>query len=254
MKEKFKASAIHLSISALVLGIFYLFILNIWYPSPYFQVSGLLGIMLMLATIDLIIGPLLTFIVFKPKKSSLKFDLSVIAMIQLAALTYGALAIYQGHPVYIAYAVDRFTLVSVNEVDPQEAIYDKFKVSTFGKPIMVYAKSPEKSEKRNKLLFDSVEGKGDLENHAEYYEPIEKYTDKILERSIAVDKILAYPDSKEELESFLKQQGKKANEFAFLPLMGKSKVMLWVLDRKDAKPVAVLDIDPWELGKISSMQ
>jgi len=253
MKEKFKASIIHLSISAVIIGIFYLFVLNVWYPSPYFQVSGLLGIMLMLVAIDLVLGPLLTFIVFKPNKSSLKFDLSVIVMIQIIALGYGAIAVYEGHPVYIAYTVDRFTLVSVNEVDPQKALYDKFKVSTFEKPIIVYAKPPEEQEERNKLLFDSLEGKGDLENHAKYYEPIDQYTDKILERSVAVDKILAFPNSKKELESFLKKQGKEAKEFAFLPLMGKAKVMLWVLDRKDGKPVGVLDIDPWELGKQASL-
>lgn len=253
MKEKFKASAIHLSISAIILGIFYLFVLNVWYPAPYFQVSGLLGIMLMLIAIDLIIGPLLTFIVFKPKKASLKFDLSVIAAIQIVALVYGAISVYEGHPVYIAYTIDRFTLVSANEVDPQQAKYDEFKVSTYGQPTVVYAKMPEKGDQRNQLLFDSIAGKGDLESHPEYYEPIHQYTNEILERSIAVDKILASPHSKKHLEAFLKKQSKKASDFAYLPLMGKEKVMLWALDRKNGKPVAVLDIDPWELKETTKL-
>ena len=249
MKQKLKASAIHLSISAFIIGIFYLFVLTVWYPAPYFQVSGLLGIMLMLVAIDLIIGPLLTFIVFKPKKPSLKFDLSVIAAIQIVALAYGAIAVYEGHPVYVAYTVDRFTLVSVGEADPEKAKYKEFKVSTFGVPQVVYAKMPEKSDERNDLMFSAASGGKDLEHHAEYYEPINQYTDKIVKRSVAVDKILAHSDSKKELESFLEKQGKEAKEFAFLPLMGKEKVMLWALDRKDGKPVAVLDIDPWELGQ-----
>jgi len=253
MKQKLKASAIHLSISAFIIGVFYLFVLTVWYPSPFFQVSGLLGIMLMLVAIDLIIGPLLTFIVFKPNKPSLKFDLSVIAAIQIVALGYGAMAVYEGHPVYVAYTVDRFTLVSVGEADPTNAKYNEFKVSTYGEPKVVYAKMPEKGEERNDLMFSAASEGRDLENYTEYYEPIDQYTDKILERSIAVDKILAYPDSKEELESFLKKQGKEAKEFAFLPLMGKAKVMLWALDRKNGKPVGVLDIDPWELGKQASL-
>lgn len=248
MKAKFKASIIHLLISLVIIGAFYLFVLNVWYPEPYFQVSGLLGIMLMLVTIDLIIGPLLTFIVFKPKKSSLKFDLSVIAAIQIAALTYGAITIYEGHPVYVAYAVDRFTLVSVKDVDPQQAIHDEFKVSTFGKPVLVYAKPPTKLEDRQKLLFESLKTGVDLENYAEYYEPIEQYTDDILSRSINIEKILSFPNSKKRIEYFLEQQGKEANEFAYLPLVGKGKTMLWALDKKDARPVAVLDIDPWELS------
>ncbi|MCK5917576.1 MAG: hypothetical protein KAG34_04085 [Cocleimonas sp.] len=249
MKEKLKASAIHLSISAFIIGVFFLFVLTVWYPAPYFQVSGLIGIMLMLVAIDLIIGPLLTFIVFKPKKPSLKFDLSVIAAIQIVALAYGAMAVYEGHPVYVAYTVDRFTLVSVGEADPEKAKYKEFNVSTYGVPKIVYAKMPEKNDERNDLMFSAISGGKYLEHHAEYYEPIEKYTDKIVKRSIAVDKILAYPKSKKQLESFLEKQGKEAKEFAFLPLMGKEKVMLWALDRKDGKPVGVIDIDPWELGK-----
>lgn len=249
MKQKLKASAIHLSISAFIIGIFYLFVLMVWYPSPYFQVSGLLGIMLMLVAIDLIIGPLLTFIVFKPKKPSLKFDLSVIAAIQIVALAYGVMAVYEGHPVYVAYAVDRFTLVSVGEADPKQAKYKEFKISTFGVPKIVYAKMPEKGDERNDLMFSAISGGRDLENHAEYYEPIDQYTDKIVERSVAVDKILAFPDSKKQLEIFLKKQGRKADEFAYLPLTGKEKVMLWALDKTDGKPVAILDIDPWELEK-----
>lgn len=248
MKEKLKASAIHLSISAFVIGLFYLFVLNVWYPKPYFQVSGLLNIMLMLVAIDLIIGPLLTFIVFKPQKSSLKFDLSVIAAIQVVALAYGAITVYEGHPVYIAYTVDRFTLVSANEVDPKKAKYNEFKVSTFGRPTIVYAKLPEKGEARNQLLFDSIEGKGDLEHHPEYYEPIEPFTQTIIERGISPKKLLAFNDSKIKLEKFLKKQGEKsATDFAFLPLMGKENVILWALNKKTGKPVGTLDIDPWEL-------
>lgn len=249
MKEKLKASGIHLSISAFIIGLFYIFVLTVWYPSPFFQVSGLLGIMLMLVAIDLVLGPLLTFIVFKPKKKSLKFDLSVIVAIQLAALVYGAIAVYGGHPVYIAYTVDRFTLVSANEINPEDAKYKEFKVSTFGKPIIVYAKSPEDREDRNKLLFESILSGKDLEHHPEYYEPVSQFTEIILERGISPQKLLSFEDSKIKLEKFLAKKETKAEDYAFLPLMGKEKVMLWALDRKDGKPVGVLDIDPWELGK-----
>lgn len=248
MKQKLKASAIHLAVSTLIIGLFYLFVLNVWYPAPYFQVSGLLNIMLMLVIIDLIIGPLLTFIVFKPKKPSLKFDLSVIAAIQMTALVYGAITVYEGHPVYVAYAVDRFTLVSANEVDPQRAKYNEFKVSTFGQPTVVYAKLPEKGDARNQLLFDAIDGKGDLEHHPEYYEPIEQYTQNIIERSVPTEKLLASADAKLKLEEFLQKQDKKSmDDFAFLPLMGKEAVILWILSKKTGKPVGTLDIDPWEL-------
>jgi hypothetical protein len=249
MKEKIKASFIHLLISALIIGLFYLFVINVWYPGPYFQVSGLLSVMLMLIGIDLVLGPLLTFIVFKPKKPTLRFDLSVIAAIQIVALIYGGIAVYKGHPIYVAYAVDRFTLISVGEADPNNSKYEDFNVSTFGKPKLVYAKMPAEQKLINKITLAAVYGGPDLENHSEFYEPIDKYKSEILKRSINLEKLLAFNDSKEKLQTFLKAKNKKASDYAYLPLMGKAKVVLWVLDKKDAKPVGVLDIDPWELDR-----
>lgn len=250
MKEKLKASIVHLSVSALVIGVFYLLIINIWYPSPFFQVSSLRGILVILIAVDLVLGPLLTFIVFKPKKPSLKFDLSVIAAIQIAALSYGIITVYDGRPIYVVYNVDRFTLVAANEVTTQNAKYEEFKVSTFDKPKLVYAKPPEDREKRNQLLFDAINSGIDLEHHPEYYEPIDQFTKEITKQSVSPERLLAFPSSKIELSKFLEEQnGKKASDFAFVPLMGKGKkVMLWALNKETGSPIRTLDIDPWELG------
>lgn len=254
MQEKAKASIIHLSISILIIGLLYLLTINIWYPSPYFQVSGLLDILIILVIVDLILGPLLTFIIYKPKKNSLKFDLSVVAFIQISALFYGAFTIYEGRPVYVAYVVDRFTLVAANEVNSEDVKHVELKTSTFDKPKLVYAKSPENLEERNMLLFQSIGGGPDLEHHPEYYEPIEQFTKKIVERSISSEKLLAFEDSKTKLGHFLKKQGNKnATDFAYLPLMGKEKVMLWAINRETGKPIAALDIDPWELGNSTKL-
>lgn len=50
---------------------------------------GVTTIYLMLLGIDLILGPLLTFLVFKEDKKKLKFDLGVILIIQLSRLFFG---------------------------------------------------------------------------------------------------------------------------------------------------------------------
>ena len=47
-------------------------------------------LILLMIGVDVVIGPLLTLIVFDPKKKHLKFDLVVIAALQLAALAYGS--------------------------------------------------------------------------------------------------------------------------------------------------------------------
>lgn len=84
-----KAVLIHLGLSsALALGVTSLLVFG-WYPWPYFMALGGLMLVALIVGVDVVLGPLLTFIVFKPGKKSLKFDLTVIALVQAAALGYG---------------------------------------------------------------------------------------------------------------------------------------------------------------------
>ena len=53
--------------------------LAVWYPQPYFAAMGGATLILLLIGVDVVIGPLITLIVFDPKKKSLRFDLAVIA-------------------------------------------------------------------------------------------------------------------------------------------------------------------------------
>jgi len=87
----------------------------LWYPSPLDKALGVANIFLLLLSIDVIIGPLLTLIVAKQGKRSLKTDLLTIATLQLAALVYGLYMVAQGRPVWIIYSNNRFELVQAYE-------------------------------------------------------------------------------------------------------------------------------------------
>ena len=71
LAAKFRASLLHFLISAIIVSLFAGFAAWVWYPSPFLQISGLLSILLILVSVDLILGPLLTFVVYKPKKPKL---------------------------------------------------------------------------------------------------------------------------------------------------------------------------------------
>jgi hypothetical protein len=74
--------------------------------------------------IDLILGPLLTLIVFNHNKSSLKFDLWVIALVQTAALIYGTWTIHQTRPIALAFINSNFSTLYANS-DIAESIQNK---------------------------------------------------------------------------------------------------------------------------------
>lgn len=245
LKEKLKASAIHLLISTIVLSIFITIFLTIWYPEPYASVSSLQNVLLILVSVDLILGPTLTLIIYKRQKPSLKFDLTIIALIQLIALGYGTYSIYKSHPVYIVYAIDRFELVSAQEALPDRSKYEDFKITKLGKPILVYAQRPESSEERNKLLFETLSGLPDIERRPEYYEPFAKFIDTVFSKGRNIEDYKNKAEYKNKVENFLLKYGKTSNDYAFLPLVGKEKDVLWAWDRATKQPIDILDISPW---------
>jgi hypothetical protein len=250
--KKTKASLLHLFISALVVGIFASFALFIWHPSPFLQISGLMSILLILVTVDLILGPLLTFIVYKPKKPSLRFDLAVIGTVQISALLYGMYTIHQGHPAYIAYTVDRFTLINIADVNPLDAKHTALQASGWWKPIMVYSQPPTDPSEKERLIFEVLEGKPDIDARPEYYEPFDKFANKVMQKGLTPQQLSSTPESNQKLEVFIAKHGKTTNDYAYLPLVGKEKDVLWVWDKTTEQPVGTLDINPWQVSKVAA--
>ncbi len=248
-KHKLKASLVHLGLSILLVGLVIGSLLFFFFPQFFISVSDFKEIATLIVSIDLILGPLLTFVVFQPKKKTLKFDLSVIAAIQLSALVYGAFALYQVHPVYVTFNIDRFTIVSAKDADPEKAQYDEYKVSKLTSAKLAFAKMPDDITKRNELLFSAAMGGRDLDARTEYYEPYENNIDQVLARSLDPKLIFANEASKLKAKSFYNKHQDNLGEFAYLPLNSLKKDAIIVLDKVTAKPVATLNIDPWELSK-----
>jgi hypothetical protein len=113
--SRWKAGAIHFSISlAIFLGLLAI-ILLLWYPGILFSIDrGWAGLQLLIG-VDLIAGPLLTLVVFKSGKKGLNFDLSCIAIFQAACMAAGMWVVYSERPIVLVLAWD-----TIYSVDAQE--------------------------------------------------------------------------------------------------------------------------------------
>ena len=246
-KIKLKAFLTHLAISTVIIGILLSFIFLYWYPSVFAYIAGLSTIIIIMVAIDLVLGPALTFILYKPKKPGLLLDLSLIAIFQVAALAYATHTIYEGHPLYVTYAVDRFTLVTANDVNPEKAVLDTFKKSKLTGPMLAYAQQPDDPKEAQKILFEVLAGAPDIDKRPELYKPIEKHLNEIFAKSINPEKLLKHDSTKKELMKFVKQYG-SYETFALLPLSGQSKDVIWALDKKTGKPIDIININPWSMS------
>lgn len=118
--NRYQAFAIHMAISLVIFLILLICITQYWYPGILFDTGNGWKAITLIVSIDLILGPLLTLIIFNPKKSSLRFDLWVIALIQIAALIYGTWTIHSSRPLAIAYINTSFITFYANAENAQD--------------------------------------------------------------------------------------------------------------------------------------
>lgn len=245
--SRYRASLIHLMISALLAGIVVGIIYWVWYPEPTLTVVGAFPIILLLIGVHLVIGPLLTLIVYKHGKPGLKFDLSVIALMQIVALTYGSYRLYEEKPHYVVFAIDRLEFVSKKQVDRSAIRFDESQTRRFANLVLVFARRPEDPEEYQRY-FDSVvfDGMPDLESRAEYWEPWSDGVDFIRQRVKAVEEVKpSSPDEQVNLRQAIDKYAEDHPNLGILPIGGVEKDVGMLLDRDTLEIIDVINANPW---------
>lgn len=234
----------HFFISICIAIIILLWIFNIWYPSPLAKATSVVDIFLMLLVIDVILGPFLGFIVYKEQKKSLKFDLTIIFLLQFSALTYGLYSISQARPVWIAYNVDRFELVRVNDliINNVENVNVEFKKPTWLRPKLVGVEISTNIEEKNQNLFEEVLGGISIAQRPERYVSIDKVKTRMKLRSQTLSQLNQFNTSDNVQKILLKYP--KAN--AWLPLKANAVDMVVLINKEEAEIIKVVDLRPWK--------
>lgn len=118
-KTRGLAAAVHLIGSGIVALLAAWLVFGVWFPYPYRHISGGVELFTLVMVVDLILGPILTFSVFNTSKpyKELFLDLSIIIILQTAALVYGLVSVFEARPVYLVHEVDRFQVVTAADID-----------------------------------------------------------------------------------------------------------------------------------------
>jgi hypothetical protein len=171
--NRYQAFAVHMAISLVIFFILLICITQYWYPGILFDTGNGWKAIGIIVGIDLILGPLLTLIIFSHNKKSLKFDLLIIALIQTAALIYGAWTIHQTRPVALAFVNTSFMTIFANsqlgkslenkteKFQSYELFYD-FSKETNGSTLAPKNFSPYSSHAHLVKKIDSPYKNGDL--------------------------------------------------------------------------------------------
>jgi hypothetical protein len=109
---RFQAFLIHLGISLSIFGVLAYLVVNVWYPDFFFQTDGGWQGLRLLLGVDLVLGPLLTLIVYRAGKPGLRFDLTVIGIVQAVCLAAGVWIVHGERPLAIVYIDGSFYSVT----------------------------------------------------------------------------------------------------------------------------------------------
>lgn len=246
---RWKAAAIHLGICALIaLGVFACMAL-LWYPQPYFEAVGGAKLALTIIGVDVVIGPLITLVIYNPLKKSLRFDLAVVALLQMGALVYGVHVVYTVRPIYIVFNVDRFDVIGANELVPEDwqtLAPGEFKTLPITGPRLIAADLPSDPQEREALLFASAGTGLDLANFPQYYHPYHERTAAVIAKSKPLAELREKrPESEADLTRVVKTLGQGWDDLAFLPVRARKEDLTAIIDRRNGNVVKVLPIDPW---------
>jgi len=245
--SKFRAFAIHLTISLLVALLAATLVFAVWYPYPYREISGGRELFTLVMMVDVMIGPFITLVVFNPAKSRREkwLDFSVIGLAQFCALLYGLWTVALARPVHMVFEYDRFRVVHAVDVEPKllERAVPALQSLPWTGPTCLSLRPMTVNEQVD-MTLTAINGIS-LSARPELWQSYEAGRNVILAAAHPAGELLKrFPQHQAEIERAVAATKQPIDSLAYLPLISRNAIFWTVLlDRENAKVLAYLPID-----------
>jgi hypothetical protein len=240
------AALLHLGLSVVVAAFTALLVFLLWYPTPFREISGGRELFLIVIAVDVVVGPLLTAVVFDTRKprTELLRDLGAIVLLQLAALAYGTYTVAIARPAVIALEGNRLRIVRA--VDLANADFTKappgLEVKIVSGPRVVAARTPSASEK-NDVISRGLAGE-DIGMRPEFWLPASATGAAYAKAAMPLQGLTRLrPDRLPELQRAVAATGRDATHLGYLPILARSTDWSALIDLKDGSIAGYVPID-----------
>ena len=247
--SKSKAALIHLSGSLIIAVLAAIAVFLIWFPTPYWELSGGGALFLVLISVDVVIGPLLTWIVFNPskKKKEVAVDIGVICLMQISALAYGLHATYMARPIYLVHEVDRFIVVSAADVADAGLLSKAPKELQHPLPGVVKligVREINDPTERLQSIEQAILGR-DVSLRPQYWQELSLENKKtIASRSKPIAKLVQRtPSARADVMAIVEDAKKSETDLAYLPVVGHNVIWSAIIDKAESKIVGFVKVD-----------
>jgi hypothetical protein len=247
MKFRLKVFGLHLLASSVALMLIFGALYLGWYRWPGWYLADVSQVVLVMAGVDLVVGPLLTFIVAGAKKPRrvLTRDIAVIAAVQLFALIYGTMSIWNGRPLYYAFSENVLQVVQAYDISPGElALARRQKAELaphwYSLPRWIWAPLPQESSERDRIVTSAVAGGDDVISMPRYFKRWEQGLPALRAQLKKVDDLGYFSAAdKKVLKEHMRTAGLPSDQLNSIPLTGRGHPLLAVLDPASLKITAI---------------
>jgi len=240
---RYQAFLYHFIISFAIFIVLAYIILFHWYPDFFYAIDGGWEGMRIIIGVDLVLGPLLTLVVYKSGKPGLKFDLSLIAILQVVCLSVGLFIVYHERPIFFIYYEKHFYSSSEGTYANYQLVApDPYNYAT-KVPAAVISLLPENPIEE--ADFRLVLFKSDIPPWAyeRTYSKLEGHLDKVILEGASEESLLVR-DKENNLRAWLLKYGGTFDDYAFIPIHSRYRDAFIGIRKSDKSFVDIVEISP----------
>jgi hypothetical protein len=249
MHFRLKAFSLHLLSSATVLTLILGGLYFGWYRWPGWYLTDVTTVVFVMVCVDVVLGPTLTLIIANKTKARrvLARDIGIIVAVQLCALTYGSVSLWNGRPLYYAFSENILQLVQAYDIDANEAKLGREQNPSlaphwYSLPRWIWAPLPQNAVEAKKIVASTITGGDDVISMPRYFKRWEEGLPSLRSRLKRVDDVAYFAKSqKTTLKEKMRAAGMADDRLNTMPLTGRGHPLLAVVDPASLKIIAVFN-------------
>jgi len=246
--NRYQAFGCHLGGSVLVALFCSALVFFVWYPAPLAEASGVTQIFMIMLAVDVVIGPLITLLVFNPSKKELKFDLAIVLLLQVAALLYGLHTVFVARPVYLVFCADKFNLVYANDLLPENVAKASaaYKTLPIWGPKIVAAKKATDPNMRAEMMISILKSNEELWLLPQYYVAYDDEKTNVLQQLKTIEKLRNLNNmAAQDIDALIKKYSALKSGISYVPLKAKVKNLAVIVNSDTSEVLDISNLKPW---------
>lgn len=247
--SRWRAFTTHLLISAAVIVAIAAVVLFLWYPPELFRIGNVGRLIAVIAIVDVVVGPIITLIIFRSGKPGLKLDLAIIAILQVGLLAYGLYVLIGNRPVFMVWVGDRYELVTARNIADEDLALApiEYRKRSWTGPEFVAAPQPVDPEAKKNLILEAVQGR-DIHTQPRYYRSLDSVDPVERSRGEPLEPLLSSLTPDEVSECVRASGGRSMSSLRYLPVTNAAReAAIMLIDATSGEPVGIADLDPWHV-------